>query len=115
MPPFACAHKRHSGSRPESSLWTGAAGNRQLQGMSEELVRSFSKRTDQIDTGLNRLAADGRKRTPRLVKWAVQPPSRLTRRAAALPQGGVELGGGHARRANRNSDTSRTRATPSDP
>jgi hypothetical protein len=54
MPPFACAHKRHSGSRPESSLLDRRRGNRQLQGMSEELVRSFSKRTDQIDTGLNR-------------------------------------------------------------
>jgi ATP-dependent exoDNAse (exonuclease V) alpha subunit len=35
-------------------------------------VRSFSKRTDQIDAELDRLAADGRERTPRLVKWTVQ-------------------------------------------
>jgi conjugative relaxase-like TrwC/TraI family protein len=54
--------------------WTAADthGNREFQGMPEELVRSFSKRTDQIDIELDRLAADGRERTPRLVKWAVQ-------------------------------------------
>jgi conjugative relaxase-like TrwC/TraI family protein len=54
--------------------WTpaDAHGNRELQGISEELVRSFSKRTGQIDTELDRLAADGRERTPRLVKWTVQ-------------------------------------------
>jgi conjugative relaxase-like TrwC/TraI family protein len=54
--------------------WTAADthGNRELQGMSEELIRSFSKRTGQIDAELDRLAADGRERTPRLVKWTVQ-------------------------------------------
>jgi conjugative relaxase-like TrwC/TraI family protein len=54
--------------------WTAADrhGNRELQGMSEELVRSFSKRTGQIDAELDRLTADGRERTPRLVKWTVQ-------------------------------------------
>ena len=54
--------------------WTAADthGNRELQGMPEELVRGFSKRTDQIDAELDRLVADGRERTPRLVKWAVQ-------------------------------------------
>ena len=31
-----------------------------------------SKRTDQIDAELDRLVVDGRERTPRLVKWAVQ-------------------------------------------
>jgi conjugative relaxase-like TrwC/TraI family protein len=53
--------------------WTAADshGNRELAGMPEALVRSFSKRTDRIDTELDRLAADGRERTPRLVKWAV--------------------------------------------
>jgi hypothetical protein len=57
--------------------WTAADtyGNRELQGMPEALVRSFSKRTDQIDSELDRLAADGRERTPRLgdvnSKWAV--------------------------------------------
>jgi conjugative relaxase-like TrwC/TraI family protein len=54
--------------------WTAADthGNRELQGMSEVLIRGFSKRTDQIDTELDRLVGDGRERTPRLVKWAVQ-------------------------------------------
>ena len=54
--------------------WTTADthGNRELAGMPGELVRSFSKRTDQIDTELDRLVADGRERTPRLVKWTVQ-------------------------------------------
>jgi conjugative relaxase-like TrwC/TraI family protein len=54
--------------------WTpaDAHGNRELQGMSEALVRSFSKRTGQIDAELDRLTVDGRERTPRLVKWTVQ-------------------------------------------
>jgi conjugative relaxase-like TrwC/TraI family protein len=54
--------------------WTAADahGNRELQGMPEALVRGFSKRTGQIETELDRLAADGRERTPRLVKWTVQ-------------------------------------------
>jgi conjugative relaxase-like TrwC/TraI family protein len=54
--------------------WTAADrhGNRELQGMPEVLVRSFSKRTGQIDAEVDRLVADGRERTPRLVKWAVQ-------------------------------------------
>jgi AAA domain/TrwC relaxase len=53
--------------------WTAADGhgNRELQGMPEELVRGFSKRTGQIDLELERLVVDGRERTPRLVKWAV--------------------------------------------
>ncbi len=53
--------------------WTAADphGNRELQGMPEALVRGFSKRTDQIDAELDRLVADGRERTPRLVKWTV--------------------------------------------
>src|SRR5215216_4635942 len=53
--------------------WTPADthGNRELAGMPEGLVRGFSKRTDQIDAELDRLGADGRERTPRLVKWAV--------------------------------------------
>jgi conjugative relaxase-like TrwC/TraI family protein len=54
--------------------WTAADrhGNRELQGIPEDLVRSFSKRTGQIDAELDRLVADGGERTPRLVKWAVQ-------------------------------------------
>jgi conjugative relaxase-like TrwC/TraI family protein len=54
--------------------WTPAEshGNRELAGMPEELVRSFSKRAAQIDAELDRLVVDGRERTPRLVKWTVQ-------------------------------------------
>jgi conjugative relaxase-like TrwC/TraI family protein len=54
--------------------WTPADshGNRELLGMPEGLVRGFSKRTGQIDAELDRLVADGRERTPRLVKWTVQ-------------------------------------------
>jgi conjugative relaxase-like TrwC/TraI family protein len=54
--------------------WTAADshGNRELQGMPEGLVRGFSKRTGQIDAELDRLVADGRERTARLVKWTVQ-------------------------------------------
>jgi conjugative relaxase-like TrwC/TraI family protein len=54
--------------------WTAADthGNREFQGMPDELVRLFSKRTGQIDIELDRLTADGRERTPRLVKWTVQ-------------------------------------------
>jgi conjugative relaxase-like TrwC/TraI family protein len=59
--------------------WTAGDrhGNRELQGMPEALVRSFSKRTHQIDAELDRLAADGQERTPRLVKWAVQATRKL--------------------------------------
>jgi conjugative relaxase-like TrwC/TraI family protein len=54
--------------------WTAADahGNRELQGLPEELLRAFSKRTDQIDLEVERLETSGRERTPRLVKWAVQ-------------------------------------------
>jgi conjugative relaxase-like TrwC/TraI family protein len=59
--------------------WTAADGhgNRELQGMPEVLIRRFSKRTGQIDAELDRLAADGRERTPRLVKWTVQATANL--------------------------------------
>jgi conjugative relaxase-like TrwC/TraI family protein len=53
--------------------WTpaDAHGNRELQGLPEELLGAFSKRSGQIDLEVERLAASGRERTPRLVKWAV--------------------------------------------
>jgi conjugative relaxase-like TrwC/TraI family protein len=53
--------------------WTpgDAHGNRELQGMSEVLIRGLSKRTGQIDAELDRLGADGGERIPRLVRWAV--------------------------------------------
>jgi TrwC relaxase len=53
--------------------WTvaDAHGNRELQGLPEGLIQLFSKRTDQIDLEIQRLEEDGRKQTPRLVKWVV--------------------------------------------
>jgi conjugative relaxase-like TrwC/TraI family protein len=53
--------------------WTAADryGNRELVGVPEQLLRAFSKRTEQIEAEVQRLEADGRERTPRLVKWAV--------------------------------------------
>jgi conjugative relaxase-like TrwC/TraI family protein len=53
--------------------WTpaDAYGNREFQGLPEDLVGLFSKRTGQIDLEVERLEASGRERTPRLVKWAV--------------------------------------------
>jgi conjugative relaxase-like TrwC/TraI family protein len=53
--------------------WTPADqhGNREFQGIPEALLRLFSKRADQIDLEVESLQADGRERTPRLVKWVV--------------------------------------------
>jgi len=53
--------------------WTEADrhGNREVAGMPKELVRAFSKRTEQVNAEVERLEASGRLRTPRLVKWAV--------------------------------------------
>jgi len=73
--------------------WTPADshGNRELAGMPEALVRGFSKRTGRIDAELERLVADGRERTPRLVKWAVQATRkpRSTRARAACTAAGA--------------------------
>jgi conjugative relaxase-like TrwC/TraI family protein len=54
-------------------VWTAADvhGNRELKDVPEELLGAFSKRTGQIDLEVERLEAEGRERTPRLVKWAV--------------------------------------------
>jgi conjugative relaxase-like TrwC/TraI family protein len=64
---------QHQLSRSLGVEWTAADrhGNRELQGLPEDLIRLFSKRTDQIDLEVERLEATGRERTPRLVKWAV--------------------------------------------
>jgi conjugative relaxase-like TrwC/TraI family protein len=64
---------QHQLSRTLGVEWTApdAHGNRELQGLPEELLRAFSKRSRQIDLEVERLQADGRERTPRLVKWAV--------------------------------------------
>jgi conjugative relaxase-like TrwC/TraI family protein len=65
--------------------WTAADayGNRELQGLSGELVRLFSKRTDQIDLELERLEASGRERTPRVVKWAVRATRKVKEQTAS--------------------------------
>jgi len=65
--------------------WTAADrhGNRELQGVAEDLVRLFSKRTDQIDLEVERLEASGRERTPRLVKWAVHATRKPKEQEAA--------------------------------
>jgi len=52
----------------EADRW----GNRELAGMPDHLLRVFSKRADAIDGEVERLQAEGRVRTPKLVKWAVQ-------------------------------------------
>jgi conjugative relaxase-like TrwC/TraI family protein len=70
---------------------TDTHGNRELQGLPEALVRGFSKRTDQIDSELDRLAADGGERTPRLVKWAVHAtvsPKSMRQRTPCMDAGG---------------------------
>jgi conjugative relaxase-like TrwC/TraI family protein len=69
---YRAAYQRQL-SRSLGVEWTpaDAHGNRELQGMPAELIRWFSKRTDQIDLEVERLKAEGRERTPRLVKWAV--------------------------------------------
>jgi conjugative relaxase-like TrwC/TraI family protein len=65
--------------------WTpaDAHGNRELQGMPEELMRGFSKRADRIDLEVERLTASGRERTPRLVKWAVHATRKPKEQEAA--------------------------------
>jgi conjugative relaxase-like TrwC/TraI family protein len=47
-------------------------GNRELGGMPPELLKTFAKRRDAIDHQVERLEAEGRVRTPKLVKWVVQ-------------------------------------------
>ena len=64
--------------------WTAADahGNRELQGTPKVLIRGFSKRAGQIDAELNQPGADGRERTPRLVKWAVDATRKPTEHEA---------------------------------
>jgi hypothetical protein len=71
---YRAAYQRQL-SRTLGVEWTAADqhGNRELQGLPEDLVRLFSKRSDQIDLEVERLQEDGRERTPRLVKWAETP------------------------------------------
>jgi hypothetical protein len=56
------------------SAWSGRRPTGTATASSKACPRSSSgcsKRTDQIDLEVERLQADGRERTPRLVKWAV--------------------------------------------
>jgi conjugative relaxase-like TrwC/TraI family protein len=57
-------------------------GNREVAGIPDELVRAFSKRTDAIDLEVERLEAEGRVRTPRLVKWVVHSTRQAKRQEA---------------------------------
>jgi len=84
--------------------WTPADrhGNRELQGMPEALVRSFSKRTGQIDQAVQELVADGGERTPRLVKWTSTRPASPKSTRHRTPS--MDAGG----RRRPSADTSRT-------
>jgi conjugative relaxase-like TrwC/TraI family protein len=62
----------------EADRW----GNRELAGMPPELLRVFSKRADAIDCEVERLEAEGRVRTPKLVKWAVHSTRQAKRQEA---------------------------------
>ncbi|HEX8862595.1 MAG TPA: MobF family relaxase [Actinomycetes bacterium] len=64
--------------------WTEADrwGNRELAGMPPELLKVFSKRADAIDCEVERLQAQGRVRTPKLVKWAVHATRQAKRHEA---------------------------------
>src|SRR6266536_3177695 len=61
-------------SRSLGVAWTepDRHGNREVAGMPQELLRVFSKRAEEIDCEVERLQAEGRVRTPKLVKWVVQ-------------------------------------------
>src|SRR6266498_928629 len=61
-------------SRSLGVAWTepDRHGNREVAGMPQELLRVFSKRAEEIDCEVERLEAEGRVRTPKLVKWVVQ-------------------------------------------
>src|SRR6266508_4505701 len=62
----------------EADRW----GNRELAGMPPELLKTFSKRADAIDDQVERLQAEGRVRTPKLVKWVVQTTRHAKRHEA---------------------------------
>jgi conjugative relaxase-like TrwC/TraI family protein len=95
---YRAAYQRQL-SRSLGVEWTAADahGNRELQGLPEELLRVFSKRADQIDLEVERLEAEGRERAPRLVKWAVQATRKPKEQEAADTLYG---GGGGRRRPN---------------
>src|SRR6266542_1975731 len=57
-------------------------GNRELAGMPADLLKTFSKRADAIDGEVERMEAEGRVRTPKLVKWVVQTTRQAKRHEA---------------------------------
>jgi conjugative relaxase-like TrwC/TraI family protein len=71
-------------SRSLAVEWSNADqyGNREVAGVPDELVRTFSKRADAIDAEVDRLEADGRVRTPKLVKWVVHSTRQAKRQEA---------------------------------
>jgi conjugative relaxase-like TrwC/TraI family protein len=71
-------------------------GNRELVGMPADLLRAFSKRADAIDGEVERLQAEGRVRTPKLVKWVGPQHS-----AGQAARGARDPGGAVARRGSR--------------
>jgi hypothetical protein len=82
--------------RPHEVAWgrldrCGPVGNRELAGMPADLLRSFSKWADAIDDQVERLVAEGRVRTPKLVKWVVQTTRQAsaTKRPAGWRSGGA--------------------------
>jgi conjugative relaxase-like TrwC/TraI family protein len=62
----------------EADRW----GNRDLVGMPADLLKMFSKRADAIDCEVERLEAEGRVRTPKLVKSAVHSTRQAKRQEA---------------------------------
>ncbi len=71
-------------SRSLGVAWTEADrwGNRELGGVPPDLIKAFSKRADAIDGEVERLEAEGRVRTPKLVKWAVHATRQAKRQEA---------------------------------
>jgi conjugative relaxase-like TrwC/TraI family protein len=57
-------------------------GNRELAGIPDHLLRAFSKRANAIDCEVERLEAEGRVRTPKLIKWAVHATRQAKRHEA---------------------------------
>src|SRR5215211_2269483 len=62
----------------EADRW----GNRPIAGMPAEVVRAFSKRNQQISEHLARLEAQGRHRTPALIRFAVHATRQAKRHEA---------------------------------
>src|SRR5215218_3673202 len=67
--------------------WTAADqhGNRELQGLPDELIRLFSKRTDQIGREVERLAADGRSGRRGWSSGPSRPPASRRNRKPRTP------------------------------